>query len=117
MLTKQDLQSIRAIMGEEIESRVPPMIARGINELVPRMINKAIDERVPFIINSLVPKIVSEQTTKIVIALVPPMINKAIDERVPKIVRKMNNDELIPSLLEALPHFIRGEIALRNQEN
>lgn len=43
MLTQDDLKAISAIVGEQIEAKVPPMIKAGINEFVPPTIMNALD--------------------------------------------------------------------------
>lgn len=37
MLTLEDLKSIRTIVGEEIESKVPPLLKAGLDDLEMRM--------------------------------------------------------------------------------
>lgn len=41
-LTTEDLQSIKVIVDESIDSRVPPIVGRIIEEKVPPMINEAL---------------------------------------------------------------------------
>ncbi len=52
-------------------------------------------------------EVIREEVPAIVKAEVPTILKA----EVPRIVREINDEELIPSLLEALPHLIRGEIA------
>lgn len=42
MLTKQDLQSIREVMREEIQVSVPPIVERIIDAKVPGMIERGV---------------------------------------------------------------------------
>ena len=50
-LTKEDLSSIRVIMNEAIDERVPKIIDEKVPKIIKRMVPEIIDERVPELIN------------------------------------------------------------------